>query len=63
VLLYGPPGTGTTLIAEAASDMSDVVANSPSTAAQELDNAPSTVTEYARNTPDRYVAADRFDNK
>jgi len=58
-----PVDTDQNVMSEAASAMSDVVANSPSTAAQELDNAPSTVTEYARNTPDRYVAADRFDNK
>jgi len=58
-----PIDTNQNIMSEAASAMSDVVASDASTAAQELDNAASAITEHARNTPDRYVAADRFDNK
>ncbi|WP_324665219.1 ABC transporter substrate-binding protein [Haloarcula sediminis] len=51
------------IMSEAASAMSNVVANGPSTAAAELNNVAPTITEHAKNIPDRYVAADRFDNK
>jgi len=52
-----------TIMSEAASAMSNVVANGPSTAASELNNAAPAITEHAKNIPDRYVAAERFDNK
>lgn len=51
------------IMSEAASAMSNVVANGPETAEAELNSAASDITEHAKNIPDRYVAADRFDNK